>query len=203
MAFIAVDASTNSMAFAIFTCEDTLSAFGKIIYNHSSKSIYDKAGTIGKKSGSTVSALIERFGVTVMIIEQPIFANSPLTASNLALTQGALVGASIFGGIDRVVGTAPIQWQSFIGNKNLTKAEKDQIKLDNPGQSANLLKVRQREIRKQRTMDYVNARFGIDITDNDVGDAIGIGCYAWDSGVWNAKEGWDNFLHSPCVLGIC
>ena len=185
MAFISVDASTNSMAFAIFTCDDTLSAFGKIIYNHSSKSIYDKAGTIGKKSGSTVSALIERFGVTVMIIEQPIFANSPLTASNLALTQGALVGASIFGGIDRVVGTAPIQWQSFIGNKNLTKAEKEQIKLDNPGQSANLLKVRQREIRKQRTMDYVNARFGIDITDNDVGDAIGIGCYALDSGVLN------------------
>ena len=61
MAFIAVDASSNSMAFAIFTYDNMLSAFGKIIYNHSSKSIYDKAGTIGKKSGSTVSALIERF----------------------------------------------------------------------------------------------------------------------------------------------
>ena len=183
MAFISVDASTNSMAFAIFTYDNALSAFGKIIYNHDSKSIYDRAGVIGKKSGATVSSLIERFEVRTMIIETPIFANSPMTASNLALTQGALVGASIFGGIDRVVGTAPIQWQSFIGNKNLTKAEKEQIKLDNPGQSPNLLKVRQREIRKQRTMDYVNARFGIDITDNDVGDAIGIGCYALDAGV--------------------
>ena len=114
MAFIAVDASTNSMAFAIFTYDDTLSAFGKIIYNHDSKSIYDRAGVIGKKSGATVSALIERFEVRTMIIEQPIFANSPMTASNLALTQGALVGASIFGGIDRVVGTAPIQWQVLL-----------------------------------------------------------------------------------------
>ena len=185
MAFIAVDASSTSMAFAIFTYEDTLSAFGKIIYNHSSKSIYDKAGTIGKKSGSTVSALIERFGVRTMIIEKPIFANSPMTASNLALTQGALVGSSFMGGIHRIVGTEPITWQSYIGNKNLNKAEKEQIKLDNPTQSANWLKVHQREIRKQRTMDYVNNRFSLDVTDNDVGDAIGIGCYAWDSGVLN------------------
>ena len=181
MAFISVDASTNSMAFAIFT--DTLSAWGKIIYNHDSKSIYDKAGTIGKKSGSTVSALIERFNARTMIIEKPIFANSPMTASNLALTQGALVGASFMGGIHRIVGTEPITWQSYIGNKNLTKAEKEQIKLDNPTQSVNWLKVRQRELRKQRTMDYVNNRFSLDITDNDVGDAIGIACYAFDSGV--------------------
>ena len=181
MAFISVDASTNSMAFAIFT--DTLSAWGKIIYNHDSKSIYDKAGTIGRKSGSTVSALIERFEARTMIIEKPIFANSPMTASNLALTQGALVGASFMGGIHRIVGTEPITWQSYIGNKNLTKAEKEQIKLDNPNQSVNWLKVRQRELRKQRTMDYVNNRFSLDITDNDVGDAIGIACYAFDSGV--------------------
>jgi len=183
MAFIAVDASTNSMAFAIFTYDNALSAFGKIIYNHDSKSIYDRAGVIGKKSGATVSSLIERFEVRTMIIETPIFANSPMTASNLALTQGALVGASIFGGIHRVVGTPPIQWQSFIGNKNLTKAEKDKIKLDNPNQSPNWLKIHHRELRKQRTMDYVNNRFSLDITDNDVGDAIGIGCYALDSGV--------------------
>ena len=185
MAFIAVDASTNSMAFAIFTYDDTLSAFGKIIYNHDSKSIYDRAGIIGKKSGATMTSLIERFEVRTMIIETPIFANSPMTASNLALTQGALVGASIFGGIHRVVGTAPIQWQSYIGNKNLTKAEKDKIKLDNPTQTANWLKNYHRDFRKQRTMDYVNNRFGIDIKDNDVGDAIGIGCYALDSGVLN------------------
>ena len=185
MAFISVDESSNSMAFAIFTYEDNLSAFGKIIYNHSSKSIYDKAGTIGKKSGSTVSALIERFGVRTMIIEKPIFANSPMTASNLALTQGALVGSSFMGGIHRIVGTEPITWQSYIGNKNLNKAEKEQIKLDNPTQTANWLKNYHRDFRKQRTMDYVNNRFSLDITDNDVGDAIGIGCYAFDSGVLN------------------
>jgi hypothetical protein len=33
-------------------------------------------------------------------------------------------------------------------------------------------------------MDYVNNRFGIDIKDNDVGDAIGIGAYALDKNLF-------------------
>ena len=115
-----------------------------------------------------------------MVIEKPIFANSPMTASNLALAQGALVGASIFAGIQEVTGVEPITWASHIGNANLTKKEKEKIKLEFPGQSANWYKTKQRDVRKQRTMDYVNNRFKLDIKDNDIGDAIGIGAYALD-----------------------
>ena len=181
MTFVSVDASTQSMAFAIW--EDDLRAWGKIVYEHTSKNIYDKSGVIGKKSGALTRALLEKYEVKVMVIEKPIFANSPMTASNLALAQGALVGAAIFGGIDRVVGVEPITWSAHIGNPNLKKAEKDKIKLENPDASPNKLKVIQRDFRKQRTMDYVNKRFDLSIYDNDIGDAIAIGSYALDRNV--------------------
>jgi len=176
--FISVDASTQSLAFAIWTYD--LTAWGKVNFKHDSKNIYDKAGVIGRRSGASVSALIDKYKIKRMIIEKPIFANSPMTASNLALTQGAMVGASIFAGIESVVGVEPITWSAHIGNANLKKAEKDQIKLDNPNASPNQLKVMQRDFRKQRTMNYVNKRFDLDIKDNDIGDAIAIGAYALD-----------------------
>ena len=91
-----------------------------------------------------------------------------------------MVGASIFAGIEEVKGVEPITWAAHIGNANLKKAEKDQIKLDNPNASPNKLKVFQRDFRKQRTMNYVNKRFTLDIRDNDIGDAIAIGAYALD-----------------------
>ena len=176
--FISVDASPQSLAFSIWTYE--LTAWGKIRFKHDSKSIYDKAGVIGKRSGASVSKLIEVYKIKNMVIEKPIFANSPMTASNLALAQGALVGASIFAGIEDVIGVEPITWAAHIGNANLTKKEKEQIKLQFPDQSVNWYKTKQRDVRKQRTMDYVNDRFKLDIKDNDVGDAIGIGAYALD-----------------------
>ena len=178
MTFVSVDASTQSMAFAIW--EDDLRAWGKIVYEHTSKNIYDKSGVIGKKSGALTRALLEKYEVKVMVIEKPIFANSPMTASNLALAQGDLVGAAIFGGIDRVVGVEPITWAAHIGNPNLKKAENDLIRSGNPDASPNKLKVIQRDFRKQRTIDYVNKRFGLSVYDNDVSDAIGIGAYSLD-----------------------
>jgi len=176
--FISVDSSTQSLAFAIWDKE--LEAYGKVVFEHTSKNIYDKAGVIGKRSGASLSKLIEVYKIKNMVIEKPIFANSPMTASNLALAQGALVGASIFAGIQEVTGVEPITWAAHIGNANLTKKEKEKIKLEFPGQSANWYKTKQRDVRKQRTMDYVNKRFSLDIKDNDIGDAIGIGAYALD-----------------------
>ena len=181
MTFVSVDASTQSIAFAIW--DNELISWGKVVFQHKDKSIYSKAGVIGKRTGALTKALLERHNIKDMVIEKPIFANSPMTASNLALGQGALVGAAIFGGIERVVGVEPITWAAHIGNPNLTKKEKEQIKLDNPDASANKLKVIQRDFRKQRTMDFVNEKFNLSITDNDVGDAIAIGSYALDRSV--------------------
>ncbi len=176
--FLSVDSSTQSLAFAIWT--KRLEAWGKIIFRHEAKGIYDKVGVIGKRTGAFTHELLDEWDITRMVIERPIFANSPMTAANLALAQGSLVGAVLVSGVKEVVGVEPITWAAHIGNANLNKKEKEQIKLENPDASPNKLKVMQREFRKQRTMDYVNNRFGIDIRDNDIGDAIGIGCYALD-----------------------
>ena len=176
--FLSVDSSTQSLAFAIWT--KRLEAWGKIVFKHEAKGIYDKVGVIGKRTGAFTNELLETWDITRMIIEKPIFANSPMTAANLALAQGSLVGAALVSGVEEVIGVEPITWAAHIGNANLKKAEKEQIKLDNPNASANQLKVLQRDFRKQRTMDYVNKRFSLDIRDNDIGDAIGIGAYALD-----------------------
>ena len=182
MTFISVDSSTQSLAFAIW--DKSLEAYGKVVFEHTSKNIYDKAGVIGKRSGASLSKLIEVYKIKSMVIEKPIFSNSPMTASNLALAQGALVGASIFAGIEDVYGVEPITWAAHLGNANLTKKEKEQIKLANPDASPNKLKVLQRDFRKGRTMAYVNKRFDLDIKDNDIGDALGVGCYALDKKIF-------------------
>ena len=181
--FLSVDSSTQSLAFAIWT--KRLEAWGKIVFRHEAKGIYDKVGVIGKRTGAFTHELLDTWDITRMVIEKPIFANSPMTAANLALAQGSLVGAALVSGVKEVVGVEPITWAAHIGNANLNKKEKEQIKLDNPNASPNQLKVMQRDFRKSRTMNYVNNRFGINIRDNDIGDAIGIGCYALDKGLFD------------------
>ena len=41
----------------------------------------------------------------------------------------------------------------------------------------------QRDFRKQRTIDYVNKKFYLSLTDDDVADAVAIGSYAIDRNV--------------------
>ena len=72
MTFISVDSSTQSLAFAVWGKE--LEAYGKVVFEHTSKNIYDKAGVIGKRSGASLSKLIEVYKIKNMIIEKPIFS---------------------------------------------------------------------------------------------------------------------------------
>ena len=112
--------------------------------------------------------------------------NSPKTAADLALVQGALLGAAGQAGI-RIIGkVSPITWQSFIGNKKLTKEEQLIIRSKNPGKSIAWYKGYERGIRKERTIKFINLNYDKNITDNDVADACGIGHWAlnnWDKAI--------------------
>jgi hypothetical protein len=112
--------------------------------------------------------------------------NSPKTAADLALVQGALLGAAGQSGI-RIIGkVAPITWQNFIGNKKISKDEKLYIKSQNPSKSDSWLKGYERDLRKQRTINFINIQYDKNITDNDVADACGIGHWAlknWDKAI--------------------
>jgi hypothetical protein len=181
--FCAIDASTNSMAFAYFE-NNELKKYGKIRF--SGEKIYDKIGDTANK----VRLFFLEFPTENILIEKTIFANSPLVAANLALSQGALIGAAKLGGVTNVYGVTPMSWQSYIGTRLLTTEEKEEIKIKTPGKSNSWYKNQEREKRKQKTINTVNKNFGIKLDDNDVADACGIGMFAlknWEKVVRNEK----------------
>jgi Holliday junction resolvasome RuvABC endonuclease subunit len=182
----AIDASTNSLAFAMFdTFTKEIISVGKITFE--GKDTYEKVMDAGKK----VKAFLEIYGgFEAIIIEHTVFMNSPKTAADLALVQGAILGAAGQTGTTVIGKVAPITWQNFIGNKKISKDEKLFIKSQNPGKSESWLKSHERELRKQRTIRYINTVYDRTITDNDVADACGIGHWALSN--WNKAIGVDN-----------
>jgi Holliday junction resolvasome RuvABC endonuclease subunit len=166
-----IDASTNSLAFAIFS-EDTLQQFGKI--NFQGVNTYAKVKDAARKT----LAFFKQFKIDAIVIEHTVFINSPKTAADLALVQGAMLGAAGIAGIKVAGAVNPISWQSFIGNGKITKDGKILIRKDNPGKSESWYKNFERELRKQKTISFVSINYDVAITDNDVADAIGIGHWA-------------------------
>jgi len=178
----AIDASTNSLAFAIFNTEQkSLIAIGKI--NFEGKNTYEKVMDAGRK----VKAFLDYYGgFEAIVIEHTVFMNSPKTAADLALVQGAILGSAGQSGTKIIGKVAPITWQNFIGNKKISKDEKLYIKSQNPGKSDSWLKSHERELRKQRTINFINIQYDKTVTDNDVADACGIGHWAiknWDKAI--------------------
>ena len=181
----AIDASTNSLAFALFnTQQKTLGIIGKIKFEGNTN--YEKVMDACKKT----KAFFEYYdGFEAIVIEHTVFMNSPKVAADLALVQGALLGAAGLTGT-KVIGTvAPITWQIFIGNGKLTKDEKFFIRSKNPGKSEAWHKSNEREIRKQKTIRFINMQYDKDISDNDIADAVGIGHWAINN--WNKALGVD------------
>lgn len=172
--FCAVDASTNSLAFAYFS-DGLLIKYGKIRF--SGNNIYEKLGDTAHKTMSFFKSM----QTENIIIEKTIFANSAQVAANLALSQGSLIGGAILGGVRNVYGVAPIQWQSYIGTRLLTTDEKQKIRQATPDRSNSWYKSQEREQRKQKTITTINKNFAIKVDDDDVADACGIGMFALDN----------------------
>ena len=168
----AIDASTNSLAYATFHGE-YLKEVGKI--NFEGKDIYEKVIDAGRKSKGLFEHIIN---VDAIVIEHTVFMNSPKTAADLALVQGALLGAAGQSGIKTIGKVSPITWQNFIGNKKISKDEKLYIRSQSPGKSESWYKTFERDLRKQRTINFINVQYDKTITDNDVADACGIGHWA-------------------------
>jgi len=175
----AIDASTNNIAFALFDNETKeLGFIGKI--NFEGKDIYEKVLNAGER----VRAVFDYYGgFEAIVIEHTVFMNSPKTAADLALIQGAILGAAGQTGTKNVGKVSPITWQNFIGNKKISKEEQMIIRSKNPGKSISWYKTYERNIRKQRTIKFINTIYDRNIEDNDVADACGIGHWALSN--WN------------------
>jgi len=168
----AIDASTNSLAFASFNRND-LEAVGKI--NFKGATTYEKVADAAVK----IEAFFDLYGVPdAVVIEHTVFMNSPKTAADLALVQGAILGAISNSGVKQIKSINPIAWQTFIGNGRLTKEEKQMLRTENPGKSDSWYKTQERAWRKQRTMHFVEIQYDRVLLDDDIADAIGVGHYA-------------------------
>ena len=180
----AIDASTNSLAFALFVDND-LSSIGKIHFD--GNNIYEKVMDAGKK----VKAFFDIYdGFEAIVIEHTVFMNSPKTAADLALVQGAILGSAGQSGTKVIGRVSPITWQNFIGNKKISKEEQLIIRAQNPGKSVSWYKAYERMLRKERTINFININYDRTITDNDVADACGIGHWAvknWDIAIGESK----------------
>jgi hypothetical protein len=168
----AIDASTNSLAFALFY-EDDLDSIGKIYFE--GNNVYEKVMDAGKK----VKAFFDIYGgFEAIVIEHTVFMNSPKTAADLALVQGAILGSAGQTGTKVIGKVSPITWQNFIGNKKISKDEQLFIRSQIPGKSESYYKAHERMLRKERTIKFINTIYDRTITDNDVADACGIGHWA-------------------------
>jgi Holliday junction resolvasome RuvABC endonuclease subunit len=181
----AIDASTNSLAFALFdTQQKTLGAVGKI--NFEGNDTYEKVMDAGKK----VKAFIDLYGgFEAIVIEHTVFMNSPKTAADLALVQGAILGAAGQAGTKVIGKVSPITWQNYLGNKKISKEEQLIIRAKTPGKSLSWYKSYERNLRKERTMKLIEINYDRIIKDNDVADACGIGHWAMNN--WGKAVGVD------------
>ena len=177
----AIDASTNSLAFAVFNGKE-LKKFGKI--NFEGSNIYQKVGDAGRKTLAYFD--VGMMDADAIVIEHTVFMNSPKTAADLALVQGALLAAAAMVGITTVGKVSPITWQNYLGNKKLTKDEQFFLRSKNPGKSESWYKTYERQFRKERTMKLIEINYDKIINDNDIADACGIGHWAinnWDKAI--------------------
>lgn len=170
---IAIDASTNSLAFSVFV-SGKLVKYGKIRFT-GTDALY-KAGDACKKA----IPFFKNFPVDALVIESAIYSNSPKTAMQLSLVQGAIIAAAQVAGIRVIKTITPMQWQNFVGTRLLTASEKLEIQRKNPGKSKSWYKGKERETRKNKTIESVNKNFKIKVSDDDVADAIGVGWYVTD-----------------------
>jgi Holliday junction resolvasome RuvABC endonuclease subunit len=167
---LGIDASTASVAFCLID-NGKIVNIGKLpIYG---ETIYEKI----KDAGTKAKAIKKITSPDYIAVEQAIMVKSADAGLKIAMIVGALL-TNLLDKKTQVVTLTPIQWQSYIGNNNFTKAMKEEVKLKYPGKGEAFIKARIREIRKQKTMDFFK-KFGVETDDNDIGDAMGIAYYAY------------------------
>lgn len=166
---LGIDASTRSIAFCLFDNNVPIK-WGEVFFDGGD--VYERILDAKKKVKSVTKSLPSDF----VAIEAAVMVRSANTGLKMAYIFGAIMGELISDG-RRVVEVHPITWQSYIGNKNFTKAQKLELQNKYPGKSANWYKAKMREVRKQKTIDFCK-ELGVVVESDNVADACGIGWYA-------------------------
>ena len=167
---LGIDASTNSIAFCLME-NDTPLKWGKV--ELSGNDIYEKIHDAKKK----MHAMLDELKSDYIVVEGAILVRSPDAVIKLSYVYGVVIAELMSTGA-KVITISPTAWQAHIGNKNPTKAEKEAIRVKNPGYADSWYKNQIRNMRKQRTVDYFNKKYNLSLTDFDVADSFGIAHYS-------------------------
>lgn len=168
---IGIDCSTQSLAYAIFN-NGKAESCGEVFFNGSD--IYERLNDARRKTQALVDA-----GILVgdyVGMEAAIGGKSPQVTIKLSYVYGAVLSVLMQNKMD-VVTVAPITWQTYIGNPNLKKHEKEQLRADNPDRKDSWYQNQGRLLRKGRTLDFARQYFTIASDSDNVGDAVGIAYY--------------------------
>lgn len=167
---LGIDASTNSIAFCLMEDDKPLK-WGKIELN--GLDIYEKIHDAKNKMHS----MLEELKSDYIVVEGAVFVKSADAVIKLSYVYGVVIAELMSTGA-KVITIAPSSWQAYIGNKNPTKDEKQAIRLQNPGYADSWYQNKLRNMRKQRTADYFNRKYNLNVVDFDVADSFGIAHYA-------------------------
>lgn len=167
---LGIDASTNSVAFCLMENDIPLK-WGKIEFSGSD--IYDKIYDAKVK----MHAMLDELKSEYIVVEGAVLVRSPDAVIKLSYVYGVVIAELMSTGAS-VITISPTAWQAYIGNKNPTKAEKEALKIQFPGYADSWYKNKIRNVRKQRTVDYFNKKYGLSLDDFDVADAFGIAHYS-------------------------
>lgn len=167
---LGIDASTTSIAFCLME-NNTPIKWGKI--NLVGNDIYEKIHDAKNKMHTMLGELKSDY----IAVEGAILVRSPDAVIKLSYVYGVVIAEFMSTGAS-VITIPPSSWQAYIGNKNPTKEEKAAIRLKSPGYADSWYKNQLRNMRKQRTADYFNKKYGLEVVDFDVADSFGIAHYA-------------------------
>jgi Holliday junction resolvasome RuvABC endonuclease subunit len=167
---LGIDASTSSVAFCLIEGNKPIK-WGKI--NLVGNDIYEKI----YNAKTRVAMMLDELKSDYIAVEGAILVRSPDAVIKLSYVYGVVIAELMATG-SSVITIAPSSWQAYIGNKNPTKDEKAGIRAKNPGYADSWYKTQLRNMRKQRTVDYFNSKYGIKLDDFDVADSFGIAHYA-------------------------
>jgi Holliday junction resolvasome RuvABC endonuclease subunit len=167
---LGIDASTNSVAFCLMENDKPLK-WGKVEFEGAD--IYEKIYDAKVKT----HAMLDELKSDYIAVEGAVLVRSPDAVIKLSYVYGVVIAELMSTGAS-VITISPTSWQAHIGNKNPTKMEKDKLRFENPGYADSWYKNKMRQIRKQRTVDYFNNKYGLSLNDFDVADAFGIAHYS-------------------------
>lgn len=167
MKTLGIDCSSNSFAYALIEHSE-LQTYGELKFD---------GDDLWKRLKNGISRIKELnlTDIDLIIYEEAVLVNNMQIVIKLAYSFGAMIAT--IGNLNlqaNIEGVTPLVWQRFIGNKPITKQELADIQSANLDKSMSWVKNAARELRKQRTIDWVELEYKVLVTSNNISDAIAI-----------------------------